>query len=107
MSEWVTISNGSEPTASPESESAAEIMKTPTVGPELMSTGTYAIYKTISGGWHIAYQPNDVDHLCHFEIPAIAVQMFEQVQNGEGMPSPMEMVKKMLAARGGLSDSRI
>lgn len=79
------------------SPQTAELART---GPELMSAGSYAIYRTPSGGWHISYVPNDTDKMGHFEIPAIAVQMFQQMQNGEGLPSPMEIVKKMIAARG-------
>jgi hypothetical protein len=89
MSEWVTITPSENGSVSPTTE------------PELMSAGSYAIYKTPSGGWHISYIPNDTDKMGHFEIPAIAVQMFRQLQAGEGLPSPMEMVKRMMAARNG------
>jgi hypothetical protein len=68
-------------------------------GPELMSEGSYAIYRTPSGGWHVAYLPTDTEKTQHFEIPAIAVQLFQQMQAGN-MPSPVEMLKKMVAARG-------
>jgi hypothetical protein len=68
--------------------------------PELMSQGTYAIYKTPEGGWHIAYLPSDTTDTQHFEIPAMAVQLFQAMQRGE-MPSPLSMMKKMM--QGGLS----
>jgi len=87
------------PVEMPEDE--VQVMETAIEGPELMSAGSYAIYKTPSGAWHIAYQPNDTDKMGHFEIPAIAVQMLQQMQNGNGLPSPMEMLKKMVASRGG------
>jgi hypothetical protein len=67
--------------------------------PELMSSGTYAIYKTPEGGWHIAYIPSDIEETQHFEIPAIAVRLFQQMQRGEGLPSPAQMVRQMLEAR--------
>lgn len=68
-------------------------------GPELMSTGTYAIYKTPQGGWHIAYVPADSPETMHFEIPALAVNLFQQMQRGEGLPNPVQMVKQMMEAR--------
>lgn len=86
----------SEASETPENSAVVESIR----APELMSAGSYAIYRTPSGGWHISYVPNDTDKMGHFEIPAIAVQMFQQMQNGEGLPSPMEMIKKMIAARG-------
>jgi hypothetical protein len=121
MTEWVTISepaengqaistnsspmtaevnNGSDPSESPKSESVAEVMQTRTEGPRLMSQGSYAIYETPAGGWHVAYLPSGTEKTQHFEIPALAVQLFRQMQAGEGLPSPMEMVKRMMSARG-------
>jgi hypothetical protein len=99
MSIEIPSQNGSVPAESPQSESEAAVMKTQTAGPELMSEGSYAIYRTPSGGWHVAYLPTDTEKTQHFEIPAIAVQLFQQMQAGN-MPSPVEMLKKMVAARG-------
>jgi hypothetical protein len=93
--------NGSAPAESPESASEVQVMKTGTAGPELMSSGSYAIYRTPSGGWHISYIPSDTEKMGHFEIPAVAVQMFQQLQSGEGLPNPIEMVRRMMAARNG------
>lgn len=68
--------------------------------PQLMSQGTYAIYQTVEGGWHIAYLPSDTQDTQHFEIPTMAVQLFQAMQRGE-MPSPLSMMKKMMS--GGMS----
>jgi hypothetical protein len=67
--------------------------------PILMSQGEYAIYRTPSGGWHIAYVPSDTDDTGHFEIPAMAVQLLQGMMRGEPLPNPMEMVKGIMAAR--------
>jgi hypothetical protein len=102
MSEWVTITPSENGQLTPvETNDDPNPDKYLAPAPELMSAGSYAIYKTPSGGWHISYIPNDTDKMGHFEIPAIAVQMFQQLQAGEGLPSPMEMVKRMMAARNG------
>lgn len=63
--------------------------------PELMSAGTYAVYKTPAGGWHVAFVPQDTGKTEHFEIPPMAVQLFQAMQRGE-MPSPLAMMKKMV-----------
>lgn len=67
--------------------------------PKCLSQGTYAIYQTPEGGWHIAYLPSDTPDTQHFEIPAMAVQLFQAMQRGE-MPSPISMMKKMMKHEG-------
>jgi hypothetical protein len=99
MTEWVTVS---EPTENGQAISTNSSPMTAEInGPKLMSQGSYAIYETPAGGWHVSYLPHDTEKTQHFEIPALAVQMFRQMQSGKGLPSPMEMMKKMMAARNG------
>jgi len=79
-------------------KSTDDTEKAVTGAPDLMSQGTYAIYQTPQGGWHIAYLPSDTEETQHFEIPAMAVQLFQTMQRGE-MPSPFQMMKKLMSER--------
>jgi hypothetical protein len=82
-------------------KSADETERAATGTPDVavpMSSGTYAIYQTPQGGWHIAYLPSDTTDTQHFEIPAMAVQLFQAMQRGE-MPSPFAMMKKLMSER--------
>lgn len=51
--------------------------------PEMVSEGTYRIYRTPTGALHIAYRTAESTEDAHFEIQPFIVKLAEQAMNGE------------------------
>lgn len=49
-----------------------------------VSRGVYSIYKTATGGMHIAYRPDGADEDNHLPIPAPMVSMMIAASEGKG-----------------------
>jgi hypothetical protein len=85
--------------------------------PQLLHSGTYALYKTPAGGLHIVFRRTagwddetgtvrpiegaEDEHMP--ELGPGVVAMFDQIQAG-GRPSPMAMVKAVMGMNGGGPD---
>ena len=51
------------------------------VEPGLISTGTYALYKTAEEGLHISYQPEG-DEMHHFPLPGAFIKLAQMMSKG-------------------------
>lgn len=57
--------------------------------PKLIITGTFSLYETPDGGFHIAYRPKDADADEHLEFPGHMVKMARRLQGLPGGPAAM------------------
>lgn len=53
--------------------------------PKLMLTGTFSLYETPDGGYHIAYRPQDTEDDQHLEFPGAMVKMARRMQSMGGI----------------------
>ena len=65
------------------------------VTPVPVLSGTFGLYETPSGGFHLAYRIAGEDTDRHFEVPAFAVRAAMAHHNGDG--SRAGMLKKMFS----------
>ena len=56
---------------------------TPTSRPEVLYSGTFSVYNTPDGGYHLVYRLAGEDNDRHFPVPAYLVKMGEQVAAGK------------------------
>lgn len=52
---------------------------------KLILTGTFSLYETPDGGYHIAYRPKDDDADQHMEFPGHMVKMAKRMQSMGGL----------------------
>lgn len=53
--------------------------------PKLLLTGTFGLYETPDGGYHIAYRPQDAEEDQHLEFPGAMVKMARRMQSMGGI----------------------
>lgn len=53
-------------------------------GNQLLSRGSYSLYRTQAGGLHLAYRDEDTDTDRHIPLPPALVRMAESAANGGG-----------------------
>ena len=61
--------------------------------PEPFMKGTFSVYNTPDGGYHIAYKLEGEDETNHAEIPGAALKMASALS---GTKNPFAMVGKMM-----------
>jgi hypothetical protein len=71
----------------------AEIIKLPSSSPEPSMSGTFALYETPDGGYHLAFRPRGENEDRHIQIPGFMVKMAWQMQDGDG---PASLLKSMI-----------
>jgi hypothetical protein len=65
------------------------------------SQGTYAIYDTPAGGYHLAYRPKDATADEHLEIPPFIVKMARNAAEGKvPIPGPLGKLVERALAKG-------
>jgi hypothetical protein len=63
--------------------------------PEPFLRGTFALYETPDGGYHIAYKPDGEEDTRHAEIPGAALKMAQALS---GSKNPFAVIGKMMGA---------
>lgn len=69
-------------------------------GPELIVEGKFAIYQTPNGGYHLVYRPSTSEEDHHFEVPAAASAIFQQVMGGASPGGFMGRMLRPILGRG-------
>jgi hypothetical protein len=86
--------------------------------PQLLHSGTYALYKTPAGGMHVVFcrhaawddetgTVRQIDGAADEHLPELSpavVAMFDQIQGG-GRPSPAAMLRAIMGRNGGGPDA--